>query len=499
MRYFLWSIACLGLTVGVGHGKCKWTVKGKVVSSGSKKPMKKAKLRVSARLSGKTWSSLRWPNPTTNGKGGFSGKSGTILTSCKKTRDLKVELKFNGKWVQIATLKGVKGKKKGVKVNFKTIQVDQNRVSKRAGCRQVSVTMQVKIGTLLAGRGVHVAFTEKELSLKKLKKWNVKKSLLKRRTNSESRISGVFSDCSKEAKAKKSRKIYVSYRGEFHGATQKVTIPKNGELKDTLTFDGAYLRPRLKPTVKFRLPVKDPSKLRTRKTFHIMHGPYGVDHDLRETATGRSSKGLAYSYDGRATKIGSSYPGHEGTDFMLKKGLKQMRKKDTNYVVAAANGTIIGYEDGHFDECDVKDQMKYNHQQKRKEKGKSYKTFTQCVSGTANVVKIRHADGLFTEYYHLKKGSAIEALKELGVPISELTTTEKYVELTTPFSVECGAIIGRIGSSGRSAGPHLHFNVKHALPGKTEHHADPYRGKLSLWSYWVKQNGPNSLPSTQCQ
>ena len=486
-------------SIGVSHAACTWSVEGKVVWADTKKPIKKAKLKVSAREVGKAWSSLRWPNPKTDARGRFSGKSGPILTSCKKTRDLKVEIKFNNQWVRIKTLKGVVGKKKGVSVNFKTISVEHTKVVEGAGCRAVTVDAEIKIDGRKSGEGVNVVFTEKELTKNKLKKWSAKKYIVEAKTNEQSKVKAEFSDCSRDAKKGKPHQIYVAYRSEFHGASRSLTIPKNGKISGMISFSGPYLKPRPKPTVKFRLPIKDPSKIKTRKTFNPRSGPYGVDHAIRAGVQADSEDTFAVSYDGKVSLIGSSYPGHEGTDFMLKGGFKQMKKKG-NFVVAAASGEIVAYEDGHYDECNVADQMKYNREQKKKKKGKPYKTFKKCVPGTANMVKIVHTDTLYTEYIHLKKGSVIDALKALGVPASELKADKKKHRLETPLSIKCGAIIGRIGSSGRSTGPHLHFNVKHALaPNKTHHYTDPYQGRLSPWNYWVKQNGPNELPGTQCQ
>ena len=92
----------------------------------------------------------------------------------------------------------------------------------------------------------------------------------------------------------------------------------------------------------------------------------------------------------------------------------------------------------------------------------------------------------------------------LGVPESKLKR-KKWVEFSPGIPVKCGARIGRIGSSGRSVAPHLHFHVRHSPApkgpkGETDYqYVDPYQGRLPQWSYWVQQNGPDSLPSTRCQ
>ena len=53
------------------------------------------------------------------------------------------------------------------------------------------------------------------------------------------------------------------------------------------------------------------------------------------------------------------------------------------------------------------------------------------------MVEIDHGNGLATRYAHMSK-----ALVEEGQDVVE------------------GAVLGRIGSSGRSTGPHLHYEVR---------------------------------------
>lgn len=64
-------------------------------------------------------------------------------------------------------------------------------------------------------------------------------------------------------------------------------------------------------------------------------------------------------------------------------------------------------------------------------------SFVGVKSGYGNVVEITHGNGMMTRYAHLS-GFRTKAGQQ----------------------VEAGALIGAIGSSGRSTGPHLHFEVR---------------------------------------
>ncbi|MFW2349513.1 M23 family metallopeptidase [Qipengyuania sp.] len=64
-------------------------------------------------------------------------------------------------------------------------------------------------------------------------------------------------------------------------------------------------------------------------------------------------------------------------------------------------------------------------------------SFVGRRSGYGNVVEISHGNGLMTRYAHMSKFAA-----KVGQP------------------VEAGQTIGAIGSTGRSTGPHLHFEVR---------------------------------------
>lgn len=74
-------------------------------------------------------------------------------------------------------------------------------------------------------------------------------------------------------------------------------------------------------------------------------------------------------------------------------------------------------------------------------------TFVGQMSGYGNVVEVTHSNGLVTRYGHLSSFLAKEGQK-----------------------VTTGTPIARVGSTGRSTGPHLHFEVR-----RTDNAVDPAR------------------------
>jgi murein DD-endopeptidase MepM/ murein hydrolase activator NlpD len=74
-------------------------------------------------------------------------------------------------------------------------------------------------------------------------------------------------------------------------------------------------------------------------------------------------------------------------------------------------------------------------------------TFVGQISGYGNVVEVTHINGLVTRYGHLSSFLAKEGQK-----------------------VTTGTPIARVGSTGRSTGPHLHFEVR-----RSDNAVDPAR------------------------
>ncbi len=142
-----------------------------------------------------------------------------------------------------------------------------------------------------------------------------------------------------------------------------------------------------------------------------------------------------------------SYDGHEGTDIIT--WPFPLARMDANEVVAvaAAPGVIIGTRDGNFDR--------------------------QCAAVTGaqwNAVYLRHDDGAVTWYGHLKSGSL--TAKAVGQ------------------RVETGERLGVIGSSGRSTGPHLHFEVYDASGGLIDPFGGTCNRRNGQTSWWIAQPPP---------
>ncbi|MBC8045497.1 MAG: peptidoglycan DD-metalloendopeptidase family protein, partial [Fimbriimonadaceae bacterium] len=112
-----------------------------------------------------------------------------------------------------------------------------------------------------------------------------------------------------------------------------------------------------------------------------------------------------------------TYDGHNGVDIAPKPFMWQTMDDQVVEAIAAADGIIVDFwGDGPFDRnCENPD------------------------LGDANFVQILHSDGSITSYWHLKTGS-------LG-------------NFSLGDSIVTGQFLGKVGSSGNSTNPHLHFGV----------------------------------------
>ena len=141
----------------------------------------------------------------------------------------------------------------------------------------------------------------------------------------------------------------------------------------------------------------------------------------------------------------TTYNGHKGTDYFLWPFEWNKMDNEDVQVIAAAAGIIIDKQDGFSD-----------------------RSCTWRGASDWNAVYISHADGSVAWYGHLKQGSVLT--KSIG------------------DSVAAGEYLGFVGSSGRSSGPHLHFEL-----WQDEDYTqlrDPYAGSCNILnanSWWQEQ------------
>jgi murein DD-endopeptidase MepM/ murein hydrolase activator NlpD len=185
-----------------------------------------------------------------------------------------------------------------------------------------------------------------------------------------------------------------------------------------------------KSTIRFRWPVQWVNQTEGNSFFGLSNY---VDHNPAFNAVRDFNCGVR-------TYNTSNY-NHKGTDIYLWPAWWKMMADGEVNVVAAAKGRIVYRVDGNFDR-----QCNFN-------------------SSNWNAVYLQHSDSLITWYGHLKKNSV--TTKQVGDTVSE------------------GEYLGKVGSSGNSTGPHLHFEVYDSGILR-----DPYNGPCnnSQPSLWQEQH-----------
>lgn len=144
-------------------------------------------------------------------------------------------------------------------------------------------------------------------------------------------------------------------------------------------------------------------------------------------------------YTGASGSAAKTLNGHSGIDI----DVPNFRWMDSGVatVLAAASGVVTVVRDNEPDRN------------------------TSCT-GTANLVQVRHADGVTAVYGHLKNGSAAVSVGQ---------------------QVSAGDIVGVVGSSGCSTAPHLHFELRDAA----NRVVDPFRN--GMWIAPPIYNPPVTL------
>ncbi|HEY0385686.1 MAG TPA: peptidoglycan DD-metalloendopeptidase family protein [Pyrinomonadaceae bacterium] len=144
----------------------------------------------------------------------------------------------------------------------------------------------------------------------------------------------------------------------------------------------------------------DAAKALEDKTMHLEEQLRTYEVALRERAMTPSiwpvTGELTDGFGGRRNPFGGS-----STEFHTGQDIATLTGTP---VAAAANGTVI---------------------------------FAGCQNGYGQIVIIDHGGGLTTRYGHLSK-----------------------IEATVGQSISRGEVLGRVGSTGRSTGPHLHYEVR---------------------------------------
>lgn len=193
----------------------------------------------------------------------------------------------------------------------------------------------------------------------------------------------------------------------------------------------------------FRLPLEDPSAVASL---------VGVDHDPVVQPSGALEL-VCFDYLGRP--FPHCYDEHEGSDYMLAGGWEAM-DAGSAWVVAAATGTVESTESDQYDRCH----------------GVLGGVDCDGHPRIANHVILAHPDGSTTLYWHLATASVV---------------------VQPGDEVAAGDRLGRVGSSGNSSMPHLHFEVEDAAGGVVDPYVDPATGDRSLW---CDQGHPDGLPGS---
>lgn len=170
-----------------------------------------------------------------------------------------------------------------------------------------------------------------------------------------------------------------------------------------------------------------------------MIGPVPVGLD---DTNGASSEVFRCRNSFLGTDFPNCYRNHEGTDFMLSGSFITMNLGSID-VYTVAPGRVVAIDDGHPDRCYAKFPPPPPTAPAR--------DFVYCPNDPnnekkPNFVAVLQDDGAIAYYYHLKRETvAVEVGNRVG----------------------CGQFVGKVGSSGVSSAPHMHFTLQTIPSNKT--------------------------------
>ena len=227
-------------------------------------------------------------------------------------------------------------------------------------------------------------------------------------------------------------------------------------------------RERLARQIKLRMPIP------ANELLGVIPEPAVIHADVDGSASGGLVQCAAFG-SGHAC-----YNKHEGTDYSLGGAFLQMGRVRA---VAAAPGVVIEVRSDQFDRCHVNTDpaalLDDDHENNVVCPNPDHPESVDV--NRANKVSLCHADGTVTEYLHLMRDS---------VP-GQVRNGARMV---------CGQVVGTVGSSGKSSGPHLHLSVlvpesrariagtptgkSRSIGGRTYVYVDPYStvGARDLWT-----------------
>jgi murein DD-endopeptidase MepM/ murein hydrolase activator NlpD len=162
----------------------------------------------------------------------------------------------------------------------------------------------------------------------------------------------------------------------------------------------------------------------------IIPFPLGVDETPNPTGDIRKCKNSYLGQD-----FPNCYRGHEGTDFGLSGGFVTMNFGSIDIYTVAA-GKVVAISDGNPDRCYYKFPPPPSNSRTE--------DFIYCPNDPnnakrANFVAVLQDDGAIAYYYHMKRESIV---------------------VSVGSRVDCGQYLGKVGSSGISAAPHLHLTLQ---------------------------------------